>query len=58
MAEAKSVLRVTVRILTIFALLYIFICSLDLLSISFRLVSGKGAGEFHAPAHRGRLRRR
>eukprot|EP00095_Tigriopus_kingsejongensis_P001008 maker-scaffold739_size104321-snap-gene-0.18 protein:Tk01008 transcript:maker-scaffold739_size104321-snap-gene-0.18-mRNA-1 annotation:"hypothetical protein CAPTEDRAFT_182218" len=37
---------VVVKILGIILLLYFFICSLDLLSVSFQLLAGKGASEF------------
>ena len=33
------------KILLIVLLLYIFICSLDLMSVSFRLIAGKAAGK-------------
>lgn len=33
-----------VKVLCVFCLLYFFICSLDLLSMSFRLISGKSTG--------------
>lgn len=36
----------TLKLLGVVALLYLFICSLDLLSVSFQLLAGKGAGDF------------
>ncbi|TRY70130.1 hypothetical protein TCAL_13780 [Tigriopus californicus] len=36
----------TLKLLAVLALLYIFICSLDLLSVAFQLLAGKGAGDF------------
>nr|KAG5705673.1 hypothetical protein BaRGS_026612 [Batillaria attramentaria] len=42
--SVRSVVRGIVKILGVFILLYIFICSLDLLSNAFRLLGGKTAG--------------
>ncbi|CAG5120964.1 unnamed protein product [Candidula unifasciata] len=39
-----SVVKVVVKIVCVFLLLYIFICTLDLLSNAFRLLGGKTAG--------------
>lgn len=44
-AKVKRVLLNTSKILTVIGLLYFFICSLDLLSSSFRLISGRTAGK-------------
>ena len=40
-----SILKTMGRIMLILLLLYIFICSLDLMSVSFRLIAGKAAGK-------------
>lgn len=44
-AKILRVLLNTVKILVVLGCLYLFICSLDLLSSSFRLLSGKSAGK-------------
>ena len=36
----------TAKVLAIFALLYLFICSLDLMGDGFKLLVGKTAGDF------------
>ena len=36
----------TAKIIAIFALLYLFICSLDLMGDGFKLLVGKTAGDF------------
>lgn len=40
-----SVVKVIAKVLGVFLLLYIFICTLDLLSNAFRLLGGKTAGK-------------
>ena len=47
MADRKFVLVTIAKVLSIFTLLYLFICSLDLLSAAFRLLSVYGLGEFN-----------
>ncbi len=39
---------VAVKLVSIVGLLYFFICSLDLMSLAFRLLMGKAAGDFLA----------
>ncbi len=41
----KSGLAVTAKLLCVLGLLYLFICSLDMLSLSFRLVTGEGTSK-------------
>ena len=43
--KIKTVLTNILKVPALLTLLYIFICSLDLLSNSFRLMAGKAAGE-------------
>ena len=43
--KVKRAIIVIVKICLILILLYFFICSLDLLSASFRLIAGKAAGK-------------
>ncbi len=45
-AVFKKALAAFARIPALMALLFIFICSLDVLSTAFRLLAGKAAGEF------------
>lgn len=50
MSTKAKVIRVVTnvsKILAAIGLLYFFICSLDLLSSAFRLISGKTAGNFY-----------
>ena len=43
--KVKSLVISVLKIPTLIGLLYVFICSLDFLSTSFRLIAGKAAGE-------------
>ena len=43
--RVKRVALVTLKIILLLGLLYLFICSLDFLSSAFRLLGGKTAGE-------------
>ncbi|KAF2357966.1 Sodium-dependent phosphate transport protein [Trinorchestia longiramus] len=42
--KVKSVLLVVVKLTVVLGLLYLFVCSLDFLSTSFRLIAGKTTG--------------
>jgi sodium-dependent phosphate cotransporter len=43
--KCKAITINVVKIMTVFGLLYFFICSLDLLSSAFKLISGKTTSE-------------
>ena len=42
----KAYFWTTAKVVAIFALLYLFICSLDLMGDGFKLLVGKTAGDF------------
>ncbi|CAF5057944.1 unnamed protein product [Rotaria sp. Silwood1] len=44
----KSILTLILRIIGLLALLYLFVCSLDLMSSAFRLIGGKLTGKVFA----------
>ena len=46
--KVKHVVRTLVKIICLFCLLYLFICSLNFVSSAFRLLGGKTAGKVFA----------
>lgn len=45
-SKAKQIATVILKLISLCCLMYLFICSLNLLSSSFRLIGGKAAGKF------------
>ncbi len=45
--KTKFRLVVVLKLVTVLCLLYLFICSLEMLSISFRLVTGEGTSNYN-----------